>query len=336
MKKRQTIKVGVFLSLLCVPMGIQAYTMGIVTATQLNIRSKPFIGAEVIKKVTDGAVLELIDEEIPVEGWYTVQTEDNKKAYVSSEFVKIASIEGTVIENNLNFRSYPSLVQSTILSKLPQGDKLTILYRVEDFYKVLYKGHFGFVYAPYIKTSFSSHIVTQELKEVKDITALYGISVFNKDDEKKEMVALQPEQEVLVPDLECNLEQQPPIDLSSTQIVTYALQFVGSPYAYGGNDLLTGVDCSGYTQQVMKAFNIFIPRTSKEQSEVGVQIENAALLQEGDFLFFGKNPEEINHVGIYIGNHKMVHASTSKTGIIVSDITEAGFEQIQVIRRMIV
>lgn len=118
-------------------------------------------------------------------------------------------------------------------------------------------------------------------------------------------------------------------------IVDYAMLFLGNPYVYGGNDLNIGVDCSGFVQQVFKAFDINVPRTSKAQSKTGmiVQYED---LQKGDLLFFGSNLEDITHVGIYVGDHQMIHSSTPETGIIISPIQLSGSTPLQVIRRMIV
>ncbi len=105
------------------------------------------------------------------------------------------------------------------------------------------------------------------------------------------------------------------------QIADYAVLFLGYPYVYGGNDLYTGVDCSGFTQQVYKHFGISIPRTSSEQACAGSAV-SISDVQPGDLLFYSSSStgKTVSHVGIYIGNGKIVHASTSKTGIIKSDM----------------
>ena len=108
---------------------------------------------------------------------------------------------------------------------------------------------------------------------------------------------------------------------------------MGNPYKYGGNDLLTGVDCSGFTQQVMKQFGITIPRTSQLQSTVGQSIAKVDIKQ-GDLIFFGATLSSISHVGIYIGEGKMIHSSTPATGIIISSAFNSGGNPMQVIRRM--
>lgn len=112
------------------------------------------------------------------------------------------------------------------------------------------------------------------------------------------------------------------------QIAQYALKFKGNPYVYGGNSLTHGVDCSGFTQQVMKKFKIYIPRVADAQ-RIGkdawgtytkcVRITpNTKYLQPGDLVFYGQK-NYAGHVAIYIGNGKIIHASTPETGIIVSN-----------------
>ena len=104
------------------------------------------------------------------------------------------------------------------------------------------------------------------------------------------------------------------------QIVSFALQFVGGNYVWGGNDLYSGVDCSGFTQQVLGNFGISIPRTAGAQSVSGPQISMSEI-QPGDLLFYsGDGDYGIGHVSMYIGNGQVVHASTPSTGIIISDV----------------
>ena len=101
---------------------------------------------------------------------------------------------------------------------------------------------------------------------------------------------------------------------SGDEIAAYALQFLGNPYVYGGTSLTNGCDCSGFVQSVFKHFGYSLPRTSAAQSEGG---KTVALdkLKKGDLLFYAKNGT-VNHVGIYIGDGKIVNASNEKVGIV--------------------
>lgn len=101
------------------------------------------------------------------------------------------------------------------------------------------------------------------------------------------------------------------------KVVEFALSFVGGPYRYGGNDPRTGVDCSGFTRYVLSnAAGVHISRTSVSQSGEGVAI-NDVLMQPGDLIFYSQGGR-INHVAMYIGGGKVVHASSVKTGIKIS------------------
>lgn len=101
-------------------------------------------------------------------------------------------------------------------------------------------------------------------------------------------------------------------------LVNYALQFVGGRYRYGGNDPRTGVDCSGFTRYVMQnGAGVSLNRTSGSQASQGVAV-NSAQMRPGDLIFYG-NGSRINHVALYIGNGQIVHASTYKTGIKISN-----------------
>ena len=98
------------------------------------------------------------------------------------------------------------------------------------------------------------------------------------------------------------------------EIANYALRFVGNPYVSGGTSLTNGADCSGFTWAVHKHFGISIPRISRDQAVGGKNVSISAV-QAGDIIYYG------NHVAIYIGNGKVVHASTRETGIKISNYT---------------
>ena len=108
------------------------------------------------------------------------------------------------------------------------------------------------------------------------------------------------------------------------EIANYALTFVGYPYVYGGSSP-SGFDCSGFTQYVYKQFGYGLNRTASAQLQNGTPVSMSEL-QSGDLVLFkrsGTGSSAASHVGIYIGNGQFVHASTSKVGVIVSDISSA-------------
>ncbi len=101
-------------------------------------------------------------------------------------------------------------------------------------------------------------------------------------------------------------------------IISYARQFLGNPYVWGGESLTEGTDCSGFTQQIYAAFGISLPRCSYEQAEAGTKIAVEDALP-GDLVFYARDGV-VYHVMMYIGNGQVIHASSSTTGIIESNL----------------
>ena len=100
-------------------------------------------------------------------------------------------------------------------------------------------------------------------------------------------------------------------------IVAYAKQFLGNPYKYGGTSLTEGCDCSGFTMQVYSKFGYSIGRDSRTQSNASGSSIDAGSLKKGDLIFYASE-DTINHVGIYIGDGKIIHSSNARTGITIS------------------
>ena len=99
-------------------------------------------------------------------------------------------------------------------------------------------------------------------------------------------------------------------------IVDFALQFVGNPYVYGGTSLTNGADCSGFVMSVFAEFGYELPRVAAAQCAASEK-KSVADIEAGDLVFYGDGG--IDHVALYIGDGKIVHASTAATGIKVSD-----------------
>lgn len=110
----------------------------------------------------------------------------------------------------------------------------------------------------------------------------------------------------------------------ANDVVSYAKQFLGTPYVWGGTDLNTGVDCSGYVFAVMQKFGVTLNRTSASMTSNGVMVKKNELAP-GDLVFFDTDRNGgISHVGIYIGDDKYIHSSSgNKSGVIISDLTDS-------------
>jgi cell wall-associated NlpC family hydrolase len=104
------------------------------------------------------------------------------------------------------------------------------------------------------------------------------------------------------------------------KLIDYAMQAKNTSYKYGGDDLSKGVDTSGFTQAIYKKIGYQLPKSSKDQLTVG-EVVPINDIHFGDLVFYGdKKKELVNHVGIYIGNNKIIHAKNKKEGVTISDI----------------
>ena len=108
-------------------------------------------------------------------------------------------------------------------------------------------------------------------------------------------------------------------------VVDYAMQFLGNPYVYGGTSLTNGADCSGFVQSVYRAFGVSLPRTSAQQRSAGYAV-SLSEIQPGDIICYS------GHVGIYVGNNTLIHASTEKTGITLT--SPINYRKILAVRRI--
>lgn len=109
-------------------------------------------------------------------------------------------------------------------------------------------------------------------------------------------------------------------------VASFAKRFVGNPYVWGGTNLNTGADCSGFVKSVYKAFGYNLPRSSSSQRSAGRKVSYSKK-QPGDLICYN------GHVAIYIGNGKIVHASSRKTGIKISP--KANYRKVLSVRRIV-
>lgn len=249
------------------------------------------------------------DKEIEIEE-YLVPTE--KGEYFDMAFADVESF--------LYIRSEPTK-QSEWVGKLYPDDAAKILGPVGEWTKVESGNVTGYVYSEYI--TIGNHAEEKAQKIVKE--------------KKKEEPEKEPEQIFEYAESkeeeEKRLEEEAkeaengdePVQSSSGQAVAdYACQFIGNPYVWGGTSLTDGADCSGFVQSVYKHFGVDLPRTSGELRSAGraVSYEEAAA---GDIICYD------GHVGIYMGDGKIVNAINSSRGI---GILSATYTNIITVRRI--
>lgn len=247
--------------------------------TTLNVRSVPVSG-EVIGKLFPNGACEIVEE---VDGWYKI-TSGDVSGYVSGKYLltddlAVERAEETIQLNvvvNVNGLNFRT--RATTASKVMRVlPRNTIATVVEDN-------------GDWVKISYNG----QE-------GYVYG-----------EHVIIQYNLPLAVTMEEYNASKKPSTSSIRTKLVEYAKQFVGNPYVYGGNSLTNGTDCSGFVKLIMAKFGITTPRTATTQYNAGKKISVAELLP-GDLIVYGDSV--IEHIGIYIGNGQIIHASNKKTGI---------------------
>lgn len=262
---------------------------GISIATPyLNIRSKASTSGTVVGRLYRGSVCTVTS----IEGKWANITSGKIKGYVSTDYIKTGKeaedLYDTYVDriakvntSKLRVREKAS-TSSKILGTVSKNTILTVKAVSKKWVKVTYKSKTAYVAKEYVKLSYKF----QYAKALESKTA----STTSSKTSSNTSLAL--------------------------RLVDYAKQFLGNKYKYGGTSLTKGTDCSGYTQGVFKKFGISLPRTSRQQATVGKKVTSSNL-KAGDLVFYGANGT-INHVAIYIGNSKVIHASNVKEGIKIS------------------
>lgn len=171
------------------------------------------------------------------------------------------------------------------------------------------------VLVTYASSFQTANILSEIDSAVEDIQSTEDIlEEIKQEEERQRQAELKKKQKVVAVTYTSDTNTNSSL---ASQIVNYALQFVGNPYVYGGNSLTNGTDCSGFTSLVFAHFGISLPRTANAQGTVGRYV-NVGDRQAGDLILHGYNGT-ITHAALYIGNNQVVHALNSNTGIVVTN-----------------
>lgn len=287
----------------------------------VNVRSIPSEEGEILGKLYDESVGEFIEEE---DGWYKI-TSGSVTGYVKAEYcvtgdeaVNLAKEVGrriaTVTTTTLKVREEPSL-DATVLGLVPIQDQLLVTEEMDDWVKVNIEEGDGYVSLDYV--SLSTEFVKAESKEEEEAR------LAKEEAERKAALeaARKAEEKSRKSQTSSDTEKQTTVTYASgsgselgSAVASYACQFVGNPYVYGGTSLTNGADCSGFVMSVYANFGVSLPHSSAADRNVGTAVDGLANAQPGDIVCYS------GHVAIYIGNGQIVHASTAKTGIKISDV----------------
>lgn len=267
--------------------GYENIAMSVIGEGNLNIRDSASTEGSIVGKMTNHNACEILG----VEGDWTQIESGKVTGYVKSEYIVTGDEALAIAEEEiktvatveagtttLNVRSEAS-TDSSILSLVGDGEDLVVSQEDDGsgWIQVEVDDEYGYVSADYVT-------VSKKLPTAKTITEVkYGDGVSDV------RVAL----------------------------VQNALQYVGNRYVWGGTSLTKGVDCSGFTMQIMAQYGIYLPHSSRAQPAYGTKI-SASEAQPGDLFFYGSG-KSINHVAIYIGNGQIVHASNKRDGIKISN-----------------
>lgn len=137
------------------------------------------------------------------------------------------------------------------------------------------------------------------------------VKFYETDPNRVEILEYIKEQERLEKERQLKLEMK-------NNLVNFSLQFVGNPYVMGGNSLTNGTDCSGFVQLVYSNFGIYLPRTTYEQALSGITV-SIEEIEKGDIISYGYDGN-VTHSALYIGDGRIVHASTPELGIRIDNM----------------
>ena len=301
----------------------------------VNVRDLPDEQeGEVVGKLYDKSVGTFIEED---NGWYKIKS-GSVEGYVKAEYcvtgddaVDLAKEVGTriatVTTTTLKVRGGPSL-DAEVLGLVPIEDQLVVEEELDGWVKVSIEEGDGYVSLDYVELSTefvkAESKAEEEARLAKERAAREAAQKAAAEAAGKSGKSSSSKSSGSSSYNDASTYTTESSSIGSA-VAQFALQFVGNPYVYGGTSLTNGADCSGFVMSVYNNFGVSLPHSSGADRSVGAAVDGISNAQPGDIICYS------GHVAIYIGNGQIVHASTAKTGIKVSD---AGYRSILAVRRI--
>lgn len=307
----------------------------------VNVRSIPSEDGEIVGKLYDKSVGEFEEE---VNGWYKI-TSGNCTGYVKAEYCvtgdeaqalakQVGTTYAVVNTTTLKVRQEAS-TESAVLGLVPIEEELVVVEELEGWVKVAIEEGDGYVSREYVnlRTDFvhaeskaeEEARLAEEAKEREEARAAAAATEATRAAQAAEQtVQKQAQTEAVIEAAQATAASSAGSEVGKA-VIDYATQFVGNPYVYGGTSLTNGTDCSGFVMSVYANFGVSLPHSSSALRSRGYDVGGLANAQPGDIVCYS------GHVALYIGNGQIVHASTSKTGIIISN---ANYRSILAVRRI--
>ena len=295
----------------------------------VNVRSTPDTNGEVVGKMYDDSVAQIIS--VVGEGeeeWFQVVS-GSVEGYIKSEYFIYGDAAAEVIDDyvtryavvkadRLNIREEPDVAAKRI-GYMDNGEKGKLVELGDEWVKVLYtEGNEGYVARQYvaIEEQFVYAKSIEEEEQERQAQLILAQRGQESEDIAPENTAMQPTAVQLTAS---------PVDYTNASelrsgIVDYAMQYLGNRYISGGRSLEGGTDCSGFTCYTYAAFGYSLSRTPQGQWGSNGRTVTLEEAQPGDIVCYASGGEKCIHVGIYLGNGKVIHSANSRRGVVINDI----------------
>ncbi|WP_352401096.1 SH3 domain-containing protein [Anaerotignum sp.] len=314
---------------------------GQATGAAVNVRKEANTDADVVGKIDKGSEYTVVGQNGE---WYQISYE-GQDAFVSAEYFELTKTDAVVTADNVNVRKTPS-TSGKSLGKLGEGEGVVVTGQSGNWYQITFNGEIAYVSKDYISGDLLTKVTAVASEGIEtagqDIESAYGVVTASTGLKlRKEASTISTVLAVLPYGTEVNIDRvgqewvrvitdggekgyvsaeylsirkgertsRSNESSKGAEVVSYAKQFIGTPYVWGGTNLSKGVDCSGFVYAVLKNFGITLNRSSYDMANNGVAVSKSEL-QAGDLVFFNSGGNSrISHVGIYMGDGNYIHST---------------------------